>query len=158
MNRYTLTLGALAAILTAACSGSGGSEPIPDEPKVPTAPHAGSTTSPPAATPSGGATATEPAKDPDEDTAGAAGEDGETGRIASGPHCCYQGKYFSCPDETACFGGFDVDACLAACGKGVDTCFDKCFAQLDEAAAPKGCRSDVKPPAGVDCATGNINL
>ncbi len=160
----TLTLGALVvAGIVVACGGTDGSSSVPEAPKVPAAPLEGVKNPPPessgqatggAATGDAGA-ATPKADDPGED--GEAGEDGQAGRIAVNQHCCYGGKYFSCPNETACFGGVDVDACLATCGAKLD-CFDKCFEQLDNAPAPKGCRSDVKPPPGVDCANGQINL
>ena len=92
------------------------------------------------------------------DPAAPAGQDGQPGRISSNEHCCYGGTYYKCPSSAACFGGFDINACLAVCAGPSDPCFDACFEKLDKAGAPKGCQTGVTPPKGVDCANGSINL
>ena len=100
-----------------------------------------------------------PAATPDPatpDPAGTPGTDGQPGRISVNEHCCYGATYFKCPSASACFGGFDAQACLAKCG-GSDACADACSAQEDAAGAPKGCQT-MAPPKGVDCANGSINL
>lgn len=88
---------------------------------------------------------------------GGAGQPGQPGRISVNEHCCYTGKYFKCPNSAACFGGFDVNACLSTCAGPQDPCFNACFQKLDAAGAPKGCQS-APEPKGVDCANGSINL
>jgi len=88
---------------------------------------------------------------------GQPGQAGQAGRISVNEHCCYGGAYFRCPSAAACFGGFDVNACLDQCAGPQDPCFDACFDKLDAAGPPKGCQS-VAPPNGVDCANGSINL
>ncbi len=98
-----------------------------------------------------------PGDPPDPNDPGVPGQNGQPGRVAVNEHCCFGGKYFKCPDVNACLGGFDLDACLANCNAG-DACFDDCFTKLDNAGAPKGCDANAAPPAGVDCANGNINL
>lgn len=85
----------------------------------------------------------------DDGTDGQDGADGEPGRSASNNDCCFQGKYFECPNESACFGGFDVNACIAACNEDFD-CTMGCVSELDSAGAPKGCTKKA-PPAGVRC-------
>jgi hypothetical protein len=72
-------------------------------------------------------------------------------RSASGTNCCVNGQYFQCPDEAACFGGFDINECLSTCSGPFDPCFDECFNGMNTAGPPKGCRSDVAPPPNVQC-------
>jgi hypothetical protein len=57
----------------------------------------------------------------------------------------------------ACFGGFDINACLATCAGPQDPCFQACFDKLDNAGPPTGCESGLPEPDGVDCANG-INI
>jgi hypothetical protein len=168
-SNSTLTIGALVltGIFAVACSGSGGSSEVPDAPPVPpapTTPHAGekNTSSTETGAATGGTTPAPgkeaaPAEAGEPGEAGQDGADGEAGRIAVNGHCCYQGKYFACPDENACFGGFDLQACFAACGANI-ACFETCAEKIDTAGAPKGCRTGVTPPKGVDCANGKIDL
>ena len=82
------------------------------------------------------------------------GEDGEVGRVASNEHCCFEGRYLRCPNADACFGGFDIGACLASCFPG-DPCFEACFDRLGQG-TPRGCDADAVPPPDVDCANGRI--
>lgn len=88
---------------------------------------------------------------------GGNGEDGEVGRVSVNEHCCFAGKYQRCPSSNACFGGFDIDACLQNCNP-LDPCFDECFDKMDKAGPPKGCDANAQPPPGVDCAKGQINI
>lgn len=92
---------------------------------------------------------------------GAPGDDGAPGenggnRIGAGEHCCFNGKYLRCPDTTACFGGFDVNDCLSKCAD--FDCFQQCTDKLDAAGAPKGCDANAAPPAGIDCANGQMGF
>jgi hypothetical protein len=109
-------------------------------------------------TPSKSAPAPKPGTDapatPDPNAAGAAGQ---PGRLSVDEHCCYGATYFRCPSTAACFGGFDIDACIDACVDLDDACLDACAAKEAAAGAPKGCQS-LAPPAGVDCANGWIDL
>ena len=86
------------------------------------------------------------------------GQDGQPGRVSVNEHCCYGAVYYKCPSSAACFGGFDVDACLALCSDSDDVCSDACFDKMGLAGAPKGCQSNVTPPKGVDCPNGSISL
>jgi hypothetical protein len=81
--------------------------------------------------------------------------DGHPGRVSVDEHCCYGTTYFRCPNATACFGGFDLGACLSSCADGA--CEDACSASADAAGAPKGCRVTA-PPVGVDCTNGSIEV
>jgi hypothetical protein len=87
---------------------------------------------------------------------GQPGEDGQPGRVAVNEHCCYGGTYYKCPSTAACFGGFDINACLDQCPGPFDPCFDACFDKLSNAGPPKGCQTTAAP-AGVDCKNGKIN-
>jgi hypothetical protein len=88
------------------------------------------------------------------------GEDGlpDLGGIrqASNEHCCFNGQYLRCPDANACFGGFDINACLQNCRPG-DACFEDCFTNLGTSGAPKGCDANAPQPPNVDCANGRID-
>lgn len=88
---------------------------------------------------------------------GTPGEAGQPGRVSVNEHCCYNATYYRCPNSAACFGGFDIDACLSTCSGPSDPCFDTCFDKLSSAAAPKGC-TITAAPKGVDCAKGQISL
>jgi hypothetical protein len=79
-------------------------------------------------------------------------------RIAIDGICCYGGSYFACPNAAACYGGFDVNACLATCNGPEDPCFDACFAKEDSAGPPVGCTAGAAEPPGIDCATGTIEI
>jgi hypothetical protein len=79
-------------------------------------------------------------------------------RIAIDGICCYGSNYFACPNTAACYGGFDINACLATCSGPEDPCFDACFSKEDSAGPPLGCPADMAEPPGVDCATGTIQL
>jgi hypothetical protein len=98
-----------------------------------------------------------PGGDPGGDPGGGNGENGQVGRVSVNEHCCFAGKYQRCPNSNACFGGFDINACLQGCSP-FDPCFDECFDKMDKAGPPKGCDANAQPPAGVDCANGQINL
>jgi hypothetical protein len=95
------------------------------------------------------AASTDPQAGDDDDN----GLPGLPGKIGNGNDCCVNGKYFRCPDPTACFGGFDVTACIGKCGADVQ-CIEDCTSQLDETAAPKGCDANAAPPPDVDCELG----
>lgn len=169
MNMITLArLGALAtsfALLVGCGSDGGGSSstggepaeqpvigktattdapPPSDGPKAPTS-------SPPPASPTTPGTGAAPGAD------GADGANGNAGRMSSGLHCCFESKYLECPTPAACWGGFDVDACIAACDPSDVACIGACVDKLDAAGAPVGCQSKA-PPAGVDCANGQIDI
>ena len=111
----------------------------------------------PASTPQPETPAKKSADEPAPPAPDAPVEPGAAGsRISVNEHCCFGGKYFNCPNTAACFGGFDVQACLSKC---TDTaCFDACEQKLDTAGAPKGCNGNATPPKGVDCATGEIHI
>jgi len=94
---------------------------------------------------------------PNPNDPGQPGEPGQAGRVSVNEHCCYGGAYYKCPNSAACFGGFDVNSCLQGCSP-FDPCWDECFDKLSNAGAPKGCQANANPPAGVDCANGNINI
>lgn len=92
-------------------------------------------------------------------TDGADGADGTTisngeistngGHVASNGDCCFQGQYFECPNANACFGGFDVNACIDGCGNDFNCVMD-CTSKLSTAGGPKGCTQKT-PPANVKC-------
>lgn len=63
--------------------------------------------------------------------------------------CCFKGEFFECPDAKACFGGFDISACIDKCKADID-CFKDCANQLEGASAPKGCTKKA-PPANIKC-------
>ena len=88
---------------------------------------------------------------------GTPGQNGQPGRASVNQHCCYGGTYYKCPDSNACFGGYDVNACLSTCPGPFDPCFEECFDKLSNAPPPKGCQT-MAAPAGIDCANGNINV
>lgn len=121
-----------------------------------TSPPAGGTSTPSGDDGTGGANGTDGAGGAN-GTDGANGQDGNVGRVSSGPHCCFDGKYLECPSAAACWGGFDVDACISGCADTDDACFDACIDKLGSASAPAGCQSKAAP-AGVDCANGRIDL
>jgi hypothetical protein len=161
----------LTAALVAACSGA--SAPTTSESDLEEkAPAGGETAKAPAnggadkgGTPAKGGTPPATPADPGQPgqpgqpgEPGQPGQPGQPGRISVNEHCCYGSQYFKCPNEAACFGGFDISACLDACSGPEDPCFDACFDKLDTAGAPKGCQSNVTPPKGVDCANGSISL
>lgn len=90
-------------------------------------------------------------------TGGTPGASGQPGRVSVNEHCCYNATYYKCPNSAACFGGFDINACLSTCSGPSDPCFDACFDKLSSAGAPKGCAMTTAPK-GVDCAKGEISL
>lgn len=143
-------------LLVAACSGA---TSTPETDPSPTSGTPASTTGAkdaPATAPGAGTPSSTPAPatpDPSQ-----TGTDGQPGRLSVNEHCCYGAKYFRCPNSAACFGGFDIDACLGGCADDDDACSDACSAKQDAVGAPKGCQANVTPPAGVDCATGSIDL
>jgi hypothetical protein len=67
----------------------------------------------------------------------------------AGADCCFNGKYYRCPDAKACTGGTDLD-CLNGCFPG-DACWDDCFAKLRTGGGPVGCDENAAPPPNVDC-------
>jgi hypothetical protein len=183
MNLNAITFGSLFTLLAVACGGttttttdepdtSGGSDKAPSAQSPSGGGGGGGAAAPsgsdakkggdPAPAPSsGGSTPPDPGSSPPPpagDPGGTPGQDGSPGRISVNEHCCYGGKYYKCPNSAACFGGFDIDACLAACSGPMDPCWDACFNQLDSAGPPKGCQSGVAEPKGVDCANGQINI
>ncbi len=84
-------------------------------------------------------------------TASKAGEDvGTARRRAQGTHCCYEGRYSSCKNEKACFGGVDLEACLAKCGDDTHCITNTCTSELRHAPPPKGC-SEEEAPAEFPC-------
>ncbi len=84
------------------------------------------------------------------------GGDGQPGRVSVNEHCCYGGTYYKCPSSNACFGGFDIGACLDTCASPFEPCWDECFDKLSNAGPPAGCQQTAEP-AGIDCANGKIN-
>ena len=165
-----LGLASFACLVVAACSGAPAPTGVvePEQNEGTTLPPAKSGEKPA----SDGATAGDASKVPDgaktdagksgSGTPGQGGDgqnggDGQPGRVSVNEHCCYGGTYFKCPSTSACFGGFDINACLSTCPGPFDPCFNECFDQLSNAPAPKGCQTTT-PPAGVDCANGNINI
>ena len=81
---------------------------------------------------------------------GLPGLPGLPGNVGDGNDCCFNGKYFHCPNATACFGGFDLDACIQKCGADAN-CIEDCANQLDGTGAPQGCDANAAPPPGFDC-------
>lgn len=75
---------------------------------------------------------------------------GSHARSANNQDCCFDGTYYACPDTTACFGGFDVNACTAACEGDVD-CIVACTHELETAPPPLASCKQSTPPAGVRC-------
>ncbi len=166
-----VAFGFAVASLTLACSGATKTEEIADDP----ASTEGSVTAPgkpakpsdkPAtdngtnSTPAADDKKTDPAPestDPDEDPTDTVPTQTGVNRVSINEHCCYGAQYFKCPDATACFGGFDVDACLSTCAGPASPCFSKCFEQEASAPAPKGCQAKAAPK-GIDCANGNFEF
>ena len=150
-------------LVLVACSGStttpetGGTEdPVQGAGDTKGAPAAGKTSAKDAPPAAPGTPAATPA--PASPDGNQTGTDGQPGRISVNEHCCYGATYFRCPNAVACLGGFDADACVAACADGDDACADACAVKEDAAGAPKGCQANVTPPKGVDCANGSIDL
>jgi hypothetical protein len=81
---------------------------------------------------------------------GLPGMPGLPGDVGNGNDCCFNGKYFKCPNPTACFGGFDLQGCIQKCGTDLD-CIGGCTDQVDGTAAPQGCDANAAPPPGLDC-------
>lgn len=106
--------------------------------------------------PSGAADGDVPAPGADDDDPPGAMK-GKGGRAAAGEHCCFRGEYLRCPDTNACLGGFDAQACFAACKDPRSECFKECLAKLQNAGPPKGCDANAAPPPHVDCAKGRID-
>ena len=66
---------------------------------------------------------------------GGGGGGGGTGDI-----CCYGGAFYDCATPAGCFGGFDVEACIAAC---TDTnCELACVQQLNGKSPDATCKPD----------------
>lgn len=181
---FGLTTLALTAVLVSACSastqpivGEGGDDVVESPPvkggKLPPKPKTPGTTGGGDTPQTGGPTTNNPSNpgapqgqpgpagqpgDPGEPgDPGGVGEPGQPGRVSVNEHCCYGGKYFRCPNSAACFGGFDINACLSTCAGPQNPCFDACFDKLDAAGPPKGCQATAEPK-GVDCANGSINI
>jgi hypothetical protein len=80
----------------------------------------------------------------------AAGNVGTAQRRAQGEHCCFEGKYQRCASPVACFGGVDLDECVARCA-GDDRCLTNvCTSELRHAPAPRGCTA-AEAPASFPC-------
>lgn len=170
MIRLTFTSfsSAIALMLLVACSGASSSETGQLAPSVTSGGEAAkgadsnkaTTSSPSTASANSDAGAADggEAKQPNDNNNGDQnGDNGEGNRVSVGEHCCFNGRYLKCPDANACFGGFDINACLQACNP-LDPCFEACFDKLNKASAPKGCDANAAPPPGVDCANGQIDL
>jgi hypothetical protein len=138
-------------------------------PTAPTAPTAAPAVSsgqpaPGAPVPSGSA-ATAPgdtSSPPTAPPAGLAGLDalgGTDSRIVVNEHCCFNGKYFRCPNANACMGGADPEACIEACDETDVSCIQGCLIGITSSSKPPtGCDANAIPPPGVDCANGQINI
>jgi secreted trypsin-like serine protease len=79
-----------------------------------------------------------------------AGGGGGTSRSASGQNCCFNGQYFACPDTAACFGGFDVNACINGCNGSFD-CTMNCLSRMGEVRPPTSACTKTSPPPNVQC-------
>ena len=66
---------------------------------------------------------------------GAGGAGGAGGQGGNGI-CCVNNTAYDCPDTKSCFGGFDVDACEAACAANDFNCVIACVDQLGNAGPP----------------------
>jgi hypothetical protein len=80
----------------------------------------------------------------------ASGDVGTARRRAEGEHCCYEGTYQRCPNAAACFGGVELEACVAKCAGDARCLTNVCTSELRHAPPPKGC-SPSEAPASFPC-------
>jgi hypothetical protein len=93
-----------------------------------------------------------------DDDDGANGANGTSGTISVGNLCCFNGQFFLCPNSNACLGGFDLDGCFQSCNPTDPACLQACASKAGASNGPVGCDANAKPPAGVDCANGSIQV
>lgn len=70
---------------------------------------------------------------------------GTAQRRAKDQHCCYKLAYQRCPDAVACYGGVDLDACVAECAGDATCLTNTCTNRLRNAPAPVGCTPEQAP-------------
>lgn len=66
------------------------------------------------------------------------GGQGQPGQQSQGGtnSCCYNGTAYDCPDVNSCLGGFDLQACQAACANGDFRCQIDCAEQVSNITGP----------------------
>jgi hypothetical protein len=50
--------------------------------------------------------------------------------------CCYNNQAYDCPDTKSCLGGYDLDACQAACAEDDFNCQIACVNKLSDVKGP----------------------
>lgn len=79
------------------------------------------------------------------------GDVGTARRKSDGQNCCYKDKFYKCGSPTACFGGVDLDACIAKCAGDTKCYTNTCTDQLRHAPAPTSDCVESQAPEGFSC-------
>ena len=76
---------------------------------------------------------------------------GTARRRAQGEHCCYEGQYHRCASPSACFGGVDLDECVANCNYDSRCITNVCTNKLRHAPPPAKSCTPAEVPSSFSC-------